>query len=177
MVLAVVVLLSLPWLLIYVGLLFEANPPKPEIEHGEFPFRLIYEINGGTRVIEDTLICEYDGVGMDEGQGKYRKWKGHLKSGNEEVILLKVKDPVALGIDYKVVEQEINIQIGSPRYYMGDLKDYEKYDNSSPSAIYYEKYINDSSSHGLLNSEELYQKFNIKLISWTPSEPLVNNFQ
>jgi len=71
-----------PWVMISLGISLLPNPPKPGITYSEFPFRLVYEINGERKVIEDTLICEYDGIGMDEGRGKYRKWKEHLASGN-----------------------------------------------------------------------------------------------
>ena len=50
----------------------------PEIRYGEFPFRLEYEINGERFVIEDTVICEFDGIGWNEAQGKFRKWKDYL---------------------------------------------------------------------------------------------------
>ncbi len=51
---------------------------------GEFPFCLEYEIKGKRSVIQDTLICEYDGIGINEGQGKYREWKEHLASGKHK---------------------------------------------------------------------------------------------
>lgn len=82
LVLAVVVYFSvLPWAMIALGMLISPNPPRPEITYGEFPFSLEYEINGHRKVIEDTLIGEYDGIGMNEGIGKYRKWKWRLASG------------------------------------------------------------------------------------------------
>lgn len=73
-----------PWATMFFGISSFPNPTKPEITHGEFPFHLVYEINGETKVIEDTLICEYDGIGMNEGNGKYRKWKESLASGNKK---------------------------------------------------------------------------------------------
>ncbi|WP_350339123.1 hypothetical protein [Paenibacillus polymyxa] len=58
---AIVVYIALPWLLIFIGIQLELNPSRPEITYGKFPFRLEYEINGQRKVIQDTLICEYDG--------------------------------------------------------------------------------------------------------------------
>jgi hypothetical protein len=89
MVVALVTYLVFPWLLIFIGIQSKPNPPRPEITNGEFPFRLMYEVNGYQKVIEDTLIYEFDGYGADEGRGKYRKWKKRLASGNERITLLK----------------------------------------------------------------------------------------
>lgn len=82
--------LALPWTLIYVGIKMSPDPPPPEITYGKWPFRLEDKINGQRKVVEDTLICEYDGIGMNEGVGKYQKWKSLLASGNENLILLKI---------------------------------------------------------------------------------------
>jgi hypothetical protein len=158
------------------GISILPNPSKPEITCGEFPLRLVYEINGETKVIEDTLICEYDGIGMDEGQGKYRKWKGHLASGKERLLLLEVDNPVALRSDRKIVKQEIYYPIGSARYYMGDMKEYERYKQSFPNASYFEKYENGGASSGIIRADELLEKYNIKLISWDYTQPIKNKF-
>ncbi|MEK4455904.1 hypothetical protein [Paenibacillus sp. FSL R10-2748] len=72
---AIIAFIALPWLLIFIGIQLEPNPSHPEIAYGKFPFRLEYEINGQRKVIQDTLICEYDGIGSNEARGKYRKWK------------------------------------------------------------------------------------------------------
>ncbi|MGG1123680.1 hypothetical protein ABHN05_02385 [Brevibacillus laterosporus] len=75
-----------PWVMIFLGSSLLSNPPRPEITYGEFPFRLKYEIKGKWSVIQDTLICEYDGIGSNEGQGKYREWKEHLASGKQQIL-------------------------------------------------------------------------------------------
>jgi hypothetical protein len=73
----------IPWALIYLGALFSPNPPLPEIRYGEFPFRLEYEINGERFIMEDTVVCEFDGIGVDGGRGKYLKWKTYLADGTK----------------------------------------------------------------------------------------------
>ncbi|MCQ4936301.1 hypothetical protein [Anaerotignum propionicum] len=165
-----------PWLMIGVGINLLPNPQKPVITYGEFPFRLVYEINGETKVVEDILICEYDGIGMDEGQGKYRKWKGYLASGEERLLLLEVDNPAALRSNRKVVKQEIYYSTGSARYYMGDMKDYETYKQSFPDALYFEKYDDGGTSNGVIRADELYEKYRIKLKSWDYSQPIENEF-
>ncbi|WP_336297944.1 hypothetical protein [Aneurinibacillus uraniidurans] len=71
LVVVIVAYLTLPWLFILVHIQLQPNPPRPEIIYGEFPFRLEYEINGQRKVIENILICEFDGFGANEGIGKF----------------------------------------------------------------------------------------------------------
>ncbi len=157
--------LNLPWLLIYIGVESGPNPPAPDITYGEFPFRLEYELNGERIVIEDTVICEYDGIDSDEAQGKFRKWKARLASGGTEgdakLILLKVDEA-----------KQILYYPGTADFYMGDP--YTHYENnfSFPDAVIAEK---DSSSR-LIFANELLQKYHIKLISWNYSKPITNSF-
>ncbi|TPG69643.1 hypothetical protein EEL31_14850 [Brevibacillus laterosporus] len=152
-----------PWVMIFLGSSLLPNPPRPEVAYGEFPFRLEYEINGQRMVIQDTLICEYDGIGADEGRGKYRKWKERLASGNEEIILLKVNDT-----------KEIDFFPGSAEYYMGDL-DIGENDSSFPNAFYVEKDDGFTTS-GSVVADQLLKEYNIKLISWDYTQPIKNNF-
>ncbi|MCC3381765.1 hypothetical protein ACFQ5D_02480 [Paenibacillus farraposensis] len=161
---AIIVFIALPWLLIFIGIQLEPNPPQPEITYGKFPFRLEYEINGQRKVIQDTLICEYDGIGSNEGQGKYRKWKERLASGNEKITLLKVNNT-----------KEIYYSPGSANYYMGDLGDSRKYEHFFPDALLIEK-NGIGTSNGIILADELLDKYHIKLISWDYTPPIKNNF-
>ena len=34
------------------------DTPNPQITHGEFPFKLVYEKDGEINIAEDGLICE-----------------------------------------------------------------------------------------------------------------------
>ena len=58
---------SFPWIAIDLHMRLSPDPPMPEITYGEFPFRLVYELNGEQIVIEDIIICEFDGFGMGGG--------------------------------------------------------------------------------------------------------------
>lgn len=156
--------LALPWVLILIGNHSEANPPRPEITYGEFSFRLEYEINGERKVIQDTLICEFDGFGADEGRGKYRKWKKRLASGNERITLLVVNQT-----------QEIYYSPGSPNYYMGDLENNEDHQNGFPNALIIER-AGRLTSNRLVRADELLDKYSIKLISWDSDPPIKNTF-
>lgn len=159
--LAFVAYLAVPWL---ISIQSEPNPPHPEITYGEFPFRLEYEINGERKVIQDTIICEYDGIGSNIGQGKYRKWKQRLASGNENITLLKVDET-----------KEIYYPDGGADYYMDDMGEYESFEPIFPNAAIFE--TDGRSTHsGIISAEELLKQYNIKLISWEVSPPIKNSF-
>lgn len=174
-----VAFLSWPWLLIFIGIHSEPNPPRPEITYGEFPFRVEYEINGQRKVIQDTLICEFDGFGADEGNGKYRKWEERLASGNSfRQSLLEVNGKV-----------EISYYPGIAEYFMGDLGDNEEFQQTIADSIVIKRgsrmikkdgrvFENDGMtvSTQFSNADEFLDKYHIKLISWDSTPPIKNNF-
>lgn len=98
----------LPWALLYVGYLVSESPNKPEITYAEFPFELVYTSCDEERIITDTLICKFDGIGISEASGKVRKWKSYLKSGAEKLVLETYDNTI------------IYCDIGPASYYMGD---------------------------------------------------------
>jgi len=162
------------------------DPPKPEITYGEFPFELIYEVNGTKKSVQDTLICEFDGIGMNEGVLKYRKWKGHLASGNSEIVIWEGKNREAININ-RVSEiaktQKVFFDPGESAYYMGDIDYYDKdveypnFENKFPIIFYYEKFEDGEFYTGILEEDELLERFEIKLISWEHAPPIENTFK
>ena len=66
-----------------------ASAPRPEIRHGEFAFRLKYEINGETIVVEDIVIAEHGGTSWNAGIGNHNVWDSRLRSGNEIIELYR----------------------------------------------------------------------------------------
>ncbi|MBP1903456.1 hypothetical protein J2Z32_000068 [Paenibacillus turicensis] len=155
---------TLPWLLIGLGGLLEDDPPVPEITYAEFPVRLEYEVNGQKKVVTDTVICEYDGVGWNEGQGKHRKWKRRLASGHERIFLEKIDE--STGIYYAPRTAE---------YYMNDLKDYVVGGGLFPDALLYKK-GGEPREFSIISADELLEKYKIKLIKWEDSPPIKNSF-
>lgn len=99
--------------------LFNPNPPAPDITYGEFPFRLVYEIDGETKVIEDTVICEFDGFKNMGSAGNKRVWKSQLKSGKEHITLLDLR-PLQEIDEYGHTVLELTFYWGNAEYYMGD---------------------------------------------------------
>ncbi len=136
------------------------DPPAPQIEYGEFPFELTYKIDGETVTIKDVYICEYDGIGANEGWGKYREWKGYIKGTNEELIFI-TEDSY----------RQIFCFVGDAEYYMND----EKYPEKRPLTP---RLISVSKNPvgPFLLGEEIGEYYNIELVSWEFSEPIEQSF-
>ncbi|MCM3625764.1 hypothetical protein M3194_00120 [Paenibacillus glycanilyticus] len=169
---AIVGFFTLPWLFIFIFGQLEPNPPKPENTYGEFPFRLVYVIDGEMKVIEDTLICEFNGFGWDEGNGKHIKWEARLANGNKLASFLFTED-YQYGVklfDGFIKGQggtSIIFDIGNPQYYLG----YKNYTDYSPGRVS----ISSPLATGVINEDELSNKYNIKIIEMKFSQPLVGN--
>lgn len=59
---------------------------------------------------------------------------------------------------------------------MGDNERDNGYKHIFPNASYSEQYQNGSGTNGIILAGELFNKYNIKLISWDYTEPIKNNF-
>ena len=172
----VIMFLWLPWLLMQLGIQGMPDPPKPEITYGEFPFRLEYEMNGQIVVVEDTLICEFGGISADEGRGKFRIWKSYLASGEDEILLLEVANPIE---NWKGTprKQIIYYNPGAAGYYMGDMGEGVTYTHNFPDASIYEEYADGSTMRGKIEAKELHDNFHIVLLDWRYTPPIENTFK
>ena len=145
---------------------------RPGITHGEFPFRLVYEIDGETFEVEDTLICDFNGFGANAARtGKFRQWKSHLKSGNTRITLLVVD-----GIEIFYTPGLPSSRIAG--VYMGDKDEYPGSNKSTfPDAWYTSDFENKNVNEYIISAEDMWQKYNLKILSWEPSSPIQNNFK
>lgn len=145
-------------------------PDKPVIKHGEFPFCLTYEANGDIYEVKDTLLCDYDGFEANAAQGVYRRWKSYLKSGNKRIILFKNSN----------IEIFFSPNINSQKtgaYYMGDHEICDRINISFPNAWYTYDYENKQVNSYIISSDELWEMYKIKLLSWNISPPINNTFK
>ena len=154
-----------PWSIMYFGIELSEDPPEPAITYGEFPFELVYEIDGKRTTVNDVYVCEYKGIRSNEA-GKFRDWDGYIKStGNANLTLCE--DEV----------RKVCCTVGNSRYYMGEWKQKE------PPTPYVFEVIHDSYDFDermklwINSEEELMAQYNIKLISWKFSEPIENTFE
>ena len=139
-----------------------SNPPAPEITYGEFPFRIEYELHGERLVIEDTVICEFDGFKVS-GTTKRRAWKTNFMIGSGEGSALVLQ---------KFGNTTVYCCVRNPEYYMGDRE--SEYTYTQPFFAYKER--GDLLIRSI-STEELLDVFGIKLISWQFSDPIVNTFK
>ena len=177
MIVLVVIIALSPVILLLLGLLgwatasiigtwlFTPNPPKPQVTYGEFPFEVVYEIDGEIITINDVYVCEYVGIGANAGYGKHRTWKGYIKSTGEENLILLEDGSLKLACS-----------LGGPKYYMSDP--------SMPTQEYAPKifYIISpdefgGTSSGVMDIEPILEQYKITLVSWKLSEPIPNSFK
>ncbi len=152
-----VLALVFAWGSIGLGVLFSPSPAEPATTYAEFPFELVYEIDGEIHTVNDAYVCEYDGIGMNEGMGKYWKWKGHIKgTGKAGVYLTEDEDKI------------IYCNVGNPQYYMND-KHYPTAEPIIPRLYDVSKHSLDSSD---LTQLEITKRYNIQIISWEFAEPI-----
>lgn len=159
-----IIICALPFLW-FVGVvlynMFIDIPSKPKVEHGEFPFQLVYEYKGEQVTITDIIVCDYEGYSFSLEGGNSRDWTCEFKN-NENY-----------GQYYVDIENEPDLYIvipDAPEYYMGD-KEYTK-DDAAP----YIRYI-DEETGTYYEEKEKIDVIDIEIIEWNPSEPLKNNFK
>lgn len=167
--LALVVLLN-PFTLLYIG--NSQEPPKPAVTYGEFPFELVYEIDGERIAVKDTLVIEYDGVGGGGSIGKYNKWAPFCESQRGTGKYLKDYDKLILFSGSIKGSEPVTIKfdLGSCAYYMGveETQTYYEHLGIQPGDIV----ISSRAYTGPISDEELYENYNIKIIKKTISPPI-----
>jgi len=146
----------------YMSSCIQPSPPRPEITYGEFPFRIEYEIHGDRVVIEDVIICEFDGFFISwGGDGKTRQWKASFASGRESLT----RDGAVILVDDV---NQIFFSLGGAEYYLG-VKD-----------VYFGFHAGQKGGMPIIrhvDQDELFNVYRIKVISYEFSDPIVNTFK
>lgn len=154
----------------------------PAITEGEFPFVLEYEMDGQKYLIEDAVVCAFDGYDLSNPfpfMPYSRTWTQSLKSGDESKKLFIEFDA---NIESALVEGRINVEsriilnYGSGGYYLGDPEGADR----GPCINYVEEYkTSEKVSHTevtKLSFEQLEDLFAIKIIRFEFSQPIQNTF-
>ena len=91
---------------------WEPSPDVPFIQYGEFPFVVEYNLNGETYVVENSVICNYEGVQISGSLGEYknRQWTASVNGIETAFIELGTIEENA----------ELALRIGTAEYYMSD---------------------------------------------------------
>ena len=157
--------------------------PAPQITEGEFPFVLEYEMNGQKYLIEDTVVCKFDGYDLSNPfpfLDYSRSWFQSLKSGEEEKRLfleLEKNSESVLVKGRKNEESRVMLFYGSGGYYLGDPEDADR----GPCINYAEKYkTSEKVYHNQvtpLTNEQLEEYFGIEIIKFEFSQPIENTFE
>ncbi len=160
----IVTLMSIAWIFLYLGLKFSKTPLSPQQTNGEFPYKLVYELDGQTHIMEGKFICKYKGISMNEARGKYRVWTGFVEGTDEKSVLL-----------FENEEVKIYCYIGDAGYYMGDI-DYSEHSPNSP--IKPRLFCRQKNKDDLktLSENDIFSKYKIKIIKWEFSKPIINSF-
>lgn len=159
--------------------------PEPEIKYAEFPFTLTYEVNGETKIIQDSIVCEFDGFEVLGAAGKYRKWKIYLKGKPEQVDRKSSRVRITL-LDLSNSDEhdqygnqmlELYFSGGKAEYYMGDDLWGVKGEAQDFDIVYYSATDeNGVISRNSFTAEEAMEKYKIRLLSWEVAKPIVNSF-
>jgi len=147
------------------------DPPVPEITSAEFPFKIVYTVDGEEFVYEDVITCEYTGINNDASQrDKYRTWQHSY--GKKPYTVLRELDN----------EQVILFYIPcSASYLMGDPEASNYYGGSpeitlaSPYQIYSSGEMTYRSDR-VIEAQELKDIYGIEIISFEMPPPIENTF-
>lgn len=177
--LVVGIFIGLWYLAVISGAVFSLtpNPPKPEITYGEFPFRLTYELDGEIKVVEDIIICEFDGFDNLGSGGKQRKWKIYAKSTGKRMIALydlRANDDFT---EWGNQVLELCFDPGNAEYYMGDVGDRQRRGSLGKWIDYLYISPDGKTGYSAFELDEAWGKYKIKFISWEPSPPIQNYFK
>ena len=170
-IIVIAIILIMPWLILMIGGYFSSNPDSPEITYSEFPICLEYEINGQYTKVEDILICEFDGFGFNEGNGKFRKWKAQLKSGNKRITLLKNDNIEIYYFPVKDDSRLAGVFMGDAEYYSGGIGD--TFPDAWCTTNFEDKTVNDY----VIGADEMKERYHLQLISWECAPPIENTFR
>ena len=159
------IILALISLSLLLSLMACEHVPEPRITKSEFPFEIVYELDGETVTVNDIFVCEYDGTSWNENTGRQRQWRGYVKStGKDHVVLLEDGN------------LKFACKLGSAAYYMGDPA-WENAEKFTPSIYYVRTYESGGVSSGTAGIEAMLEEYKLKLVSWKLSDPIENTFE
>ena len=155
---------------------------SPSIENGEFPFRFVCKINGETHVIEDTVICEFDGFDYSAlALTKPRSWKEKLKSEDGRILITEEYNTNSVLEPKRINEKsEIVLCFGMGAYYMSDPNGTSLI-HGKPHICYGETYSQGSKITHMdatpMSNARAKKLLGLEIIEWNFSEPIKNTFE
>ncbi len=158
---------------------------SPQITTEEFPFVVEYEMNGENFVIEDTVVCEFNGYDLSALTfNKPRRWNAYLKSGEKEKRVIIEFEPNTNSVlveDRNNIESRVMLQYGSAEYYMGDPNANSMVYNGKPRITYVEYFQTGPKTYEYtsekMSDDQLEKYFGIKIKRFEFSKPIKNEFK
>ena len=196
------ILVFIAFLLLYIHIswsgIFVPNPRMPEITNAEFPFRIEIEYDRERIVFEDSIVCEYTGVGVsDYGTKKHRRWKERFASGREysknypSIVLLDTTDVLVRFIFGEGAYYMDIPYYDMPKYY--EVEKFDKHNDGTPYSPWRPKiYIYNKNMKGQEELSFTYiditpqqdeqlrgtlAKYGVEIISIEQTPPIVNTFR
>jgi len=159
-----------PFTYLYMSMENRPDPPLPEITSAEFPFKLVYIIDGEEVVYEDVITCTYNGIIIEDGRpDKYRTWINSYGKASYTVLReLDNEQAVIFNINY------------SAAYLMGDTES-RNYYGDPPEVILASPYKRHNGETAYLfdkviEAQELKDVYGIEIISFEMPPPIENTF-
>lgn len=149
---------------------FNSAPPTPKIKYGEFPFQLTYELDGKLYVYSDSIVCEYEGVERYGDGSKRRVWKTYAKSTGDEWFRF-------LGDNQSENIPSFCFMVGNGEYYMGGERIHSSSEQSFEQVWYASQRPDGTIKTYYYTSDQAYEKFGFKFVSWECAPPIENEFK
>lgn len=165
----------------------EADHTPPVITKQEFPFRVEFSLGDEVFVAEDSVVCEFDRLDHNMGHKSpniIRHWKEYLKSEGDGMDYYKDLIVLEECGEKSIFKNRVNnisqvcLTFGEAEYYMGE----SEYGYLSAPCFYYYEFFRDNTGRvagkfTILTEEQLKEFFDIEIIEWSFSEPIVNTYE
>ena len=150
---------------------------EPAITEGEFPIYLEYEKYGARYIIDDIVVCSYNGIDTT-GFIPFRSYSVSLKNESNTTLMFFVDNTESKLTKGRINEEaSIRLHIGNGGYYLGDPDDKDY----TPYISYDEQYKTEPKVTHIdftkLTNEQLEEIFGIKIIRFEFSSPIENTFE
>lgn len=165
------IIIAIGLVVTFVVQLFPEKMEPPAVEYGEFPFKVVYEVNGETMETEDTLVFEYNGVGWNEGVGTYYQWNTRFLSEKECPKETPMLIPLYREEDINGNEIAVCFVLGDFAYYMENGR--KTYGDKGYSVG--DMVLRSTEEERLISEEELYLEYGIKILE--KSLPAPNSYE
>ena len=168
--------------------LLSPRAPRPEIRHGEFAFRLEYEIDGELIVVEDVIIVEHAGTRWDAGIGNHNVWSSRLASGKYRIELYRSDTEAVFIRILGVLSGSYLLGSDTNRNNPRELPEISTLNvNDKPTMTTWQQermlrffsgeYEEEDFRGWQISDEELLSEYGIRLISFEYDPPIVNRFR